>query len=94
MNQNMKEMDVTDETVRENGKGRHAAPPPILPWYRNFCSAFSGQRAKRLFKIHTYHLHFIPEGVAEATQMFLRDAHDLPKLPNTADVTGGKPIAI
>jgi hypothetical protein len=30
--------------------------------------------------IHTYHSHFIPEGVAEASQIFLRDAHVLPKL--------------
>jgi hypothetical protein len=30
--------------------------------------------------MHTYHLHFTPEGVAEASQIFLRDAHVLPKL--------------
>jgi hypothetical protein len=29
--------------------------------------------------IHTYHSRFIPEGVAEASQI-LRDAHVLPKL--------------
>jgi hypothetical protein len=29
---------------------------------------------------HTYHSRFIPEGVAEASQIFLRDAHVLPKL--------------
>jgi hypothetical protein len=29
--------------------------------------------------IHTYHSRFIPEGVAEASQIFLRDAHVLPK---------------
>jgi hypothetical protein len=46
--------------------------------------------------IHTYHLRFIPEGVVKASQIFLRDAHVLPKLAmkNTAVVTGGKPIAI
>jgi hypothetical protein len=27
-----------------------------------------------------YHSRFIPEGVAEASQIFLRDAHVLPKL--------------
>jgi hypothetical protein len=45
--------------------------------------------------IHTHHSRFIPEGVAEASQIFLRDAHILPKLATryTADVTGGKPIA-
>jgi hypothetical protein len=46
--------------------------------------------------IHTYHSRFIPEGVAEVSQIFLRDTHILPKLAmrNTADVTGGKPIAV
>jgi hypothetical protein len=29
---------------------------------------------------HTYHSRFIPEGAAEASQIFLRDAHILPKL--------------
>jgi hypothetical protein len=38
----------------------------------------------------------MPEGVAEASQIFFRDTHVLPKLAirNTADVTGGKPIAV
>jgi hypothetical protein len=46
--------------------------------------------------IHTYHSRFIPEGVAEASQIFLLDAHVLPKFLafNTTDVTGGKPIAV
>jgi hypothetical protein len=30
--------------------------------------------------IHTYHSSFIPEGVAEVSQIFLRDTHVLPKL--------------
>jgi hypothetical protein len=30
--------------------------------------------------IHTYRSRFIPEGVAEAFQIFLRDTHVLPKL--------------
>jgi hypothetical protein len=30
--------------------------------------------------IHTYRSRFIPEGAAEASQIFLRDAHVLPKL--------------
>jgi hypothetical protein len=30
--------------------------------------------------IHTYHSSFIPEGVAKASQIFLRDVHVLPKL--------------
>jgi hypothetical protein len=48
--------------------------------------------------LHTYHSRYIPEGVAGASQIFLRDAQVLPKLilaiSNTADVTGGKPIAV
>jgi hypothetical protein len=47
--------------------------------------------------IGTYHSRFIPEGIAEVSQIFLRDTHVLPKLissRNTADVTGGKPIAV
>jgi hypothetical protein len=47
--------------------------------------------------IHTYHSRFIPEGVAEASQIFLRDAHVLPNylaMSNTADVTDSKPIAV
>jgi hypothetical protein len=32
--------------------------------------------------IHTYHPRFIPVGVAEASQIFLRDAHVLLKLFN------------
>jgi hypothetical protein len=30
--------------------------------------------------IHTYHSRVIPEGVAEVSQIFLRDTHVLPKL--------------
>jgi hypothetical protein len=30
--------------------------------------------------IHTHHSRFIPEGVAEVSQIFLRDTHVLPKL--------------
>jgi hypothetical protein len=41
-------------------------------------------------------LTLFAEGVAEVSQIFLRDTHVLPKLAirNTADVTGGKPIAV
>jgi hypothetical protein len=44
----------------------------------------------------THHSRFIPEGVAELFQIFLRDTHVLPKLAmrSTADVTDGKPIAV
>jgi hypothetical protein len=34
---------------------------------------------KRVY-IHTYHSRFIPEGVAEASHIFLRDIHVSPKL--------------
>jgi hypothetical protein len=41
-------------------------------------------RKKKKFKevnlYETYHSHCFPEGVAEASQIFLRDAHVLPKL--------------
>jgi hypothetical protein len=30
--------------------------------------------------VHTYHSRFIPEGIADASQILLRDAHVLPKL--------------
>jgi hypothetical protein len=30
--------------------------------------------------VHTYHSRLIPEGVAEVSQIFLRDTHVLPKL--------------
>jgi hypothetical protein len=56
-------------------------------------------RVYNISYIPTYHSRFIPEGVAEVSQIFLRDTHVLPKkkklaMRNTADVTGGKPIAV
>jgi hypothetical protein len=44
--------------------------------------------------IKKFHLRFIPEGVAQVSQTFLRDTHVELALKNTADVTGGKPIAV
>jgi hypothetical protein len=47
--------------------------------------------------MHTYHSRFIPEKVAQATQIIFRDAHVFLKLlsyEDTADVTGSKPIAV
>jgi hypothetical protein len=48
--------------------------------------------------IHTYHSRFIREGVAETSQIFLRDTPrfnlNYLAMSNTADVTGGKPIAV
>jgi hypothetical protein len=46
--------------------------------------------------VDTYHSRFISEGVAEVSQIFLRDDHVLPQLVmrNTAGVTGGKPLAV
>jgi hypothetical protein len=52
---------------------------------------------KQFHFIHTYHSRLIPEGVAEASQKFLRDTHALPKwlsMRDTAGMTGGKPIAV
>jgi hypothetical protein len=48
------------------------------------------------FHTYTYHSRFIPKGVAETSQIFLRDAQVLPKLFSYKlyDVTGGKPIAV
>jgi hypothetical protein len=46
--------------------------------------------------MHAYHSRFIPEEVAKASQILLRDTHVLQKIAvkNTADVTGGKPIGV
>jgi hypothetical protein len=33
-----------------------------------------------LYRIHTYHSRFIPDGVAETSQLLLQDAQVLPKL--------------
>jgi hypothetical protein len=46
----------------------------------------------RQIYIHTYHSRSIPEGVAEASQILLCDPRFI--MTNTADVTGGKPIAV
>jgi hypothetical protein len=35
-----------------------------------------------LLTVHTYHSRFIPEGVAEVSQIFLRNTHVLPTLVN------------
>jgi hypothetical protein len=36
----------------------------------------------KIIYMHTYHSRFIPEGVSDASQIFLQDAHVLPKLFN------------
>jgi hypothetical protein len=43
--------------------------------------------------LHTYHSRFIPEGVAEASQASTFFQNYL-AMSNTADITGGKPIAV
>jgi hypothetical protein len=47
--------------------------------------------------LHTYHSRFIPEGVAEVSR-YSSETHtfyqNLIAMRNTADVTGGKPIAV
>jgi hypothetical protein len=35
---------------------------------------------QHIFILVTYHLRFIPEGAADASQIFFRDTHILPKL--------------
>jgi hypothetical protein len=46
------------------------------------CNVFDERAATLYFQtyIYTYHWHFIPEGVAEVSQIFLRDTHVLPKI--------------
>jgi hypothetical protein len=47
--------------------------------------------------VHKCHPRLIPERVAEASQIFFRDAHVLQNylaMRNTADLTGGKPISV
>jgi hypothetical protein len=47
--------------------------------------------------INTYLSRYILEGVAEVSQIFLRDTHvyqNYLAMRNTADVTGGKPTAV
>jgi hypothetical protein len=47
--------------------------------------------------IHAYHSRFIPEGVAEATQIFFETPtfyRNYLAIRNTADVAGGEPIAV
>jgi hypothetical protein len=47
--------------------------------------------------IHTYLSRFIPERIAEISPIFFQDTYILPNLlalKSTADVTGGKSIAV
>jgi hypothetical protein len=46
--------------------------------------------------IHTYHSRFISVGVAEASQIFVRDTfyQNYLAMRNAADMTGGKLIAV
>jgi hypothetical protein len=39
----------------------------------------------KIINIHTYHSRFIPEGVAEVSQIFLRDTDVLPKLASNEE---------
>jgi hypothetical protein len=41
-----------------------------------------------ILKIHTYHSRFVPEGVAEVSQIDLRDKHALPKLVSCEELDG------
>jgi hypothetical protein len=41
----------------------------------------------------TYHSRFIPEGIANASQIFFRDAHDIPKYFTAGTSATGKQYA-
>jgi hypothetical protein len=56
--------------------------PFVIFWLLRTSKTFQYMR----LKLHTYHSHFIPEGVAEASHTFLQDAYVLPNL--------SKPIAV
>jgi hypothetical protein len=45
-----------------------------------YLNSSSCQSYRKQFGRYTYHSRFIPEGVAEESQIFLQDAHVLPKL--------------
>jgi hypothetical protein len=60
-------------------------------------SCFCIQWVCNSIDIDIYHSHFIPGGVAEVSQIFLRDTHFYQNelaVKNTEDVTGGNPIAV
>jgi hypothetical protein len=62
-----------------------------------FYSLFSkGPPLRKQFILHTYHSRFILKGVAEASQIFETPTfyQNYFAMRNTADVTGGKPIAV
>jgi hypothetical protein len=60
---------------------------------KHWCSSKGAQSkacvGQEMTDKYTYHSRFILEGVAEVSQIFLQGTHVLPKLVNTADVTGG-----
>jgi hypothetical protein len=78
--------------------------PRLYPWIAISARQIDMLYLKNLLHIHTYihpyYSRFIPEGVAEASQIFIRDAHVLPKLlkllgyEEYADVTVDKSIAV
>jgi hypothetical protein len=69
----------------------------VIGWVTSTHQPALSPRGGLYYFIQTYHSRFIPEGLAKASQILLRDTHILPKLlatKNTAGVTGGKPIAM
>jgi hypothetical protein len=53
---------------------------PIAVWLQSISGANAINPLVAFYDIHTYHSRFIPVGVTEASQIFLRDALVLPKL--------------
>jgi hypothetical protein len=47
-----------------------------------------------LLPLYTYHSRFIPEGVTEVFQIFLRDTHVLPKLLSYEEHCRSDPFAV
>jgi hypothetical protein len=67
-----------------------------LFYYIHLPFSFSFTTCHEYILNYTYHSRLVPKGVAVVPQIFLRDTHVLPKLAmsNSADVTGGKPVAV
>jgi hypothetical protein len=63
---------------------------------RTLSALTAGSLLYRYRLIHTYHSRFIPEGVAEVSQIFLQDTHVLPKLASYEEHCrrDSKPIAV
>jgi hypothetical protein len=77
---------------QEDSIGRPSGKHLGSPTHGQDCTFIALQHAGNIYIPLTVY----PRREGEASQIFLRDAHVLSKLAmiNTADVTGGKPIAV